>query len=60
MIQFYILKEDEFGNDVKQIVTPEPSELKVGLSNQKYMPSGIVSMVKPLRKSTLYFETIND
>ena len=57
-IQFYIIKENEIGEDVKIIVTPEPSELKVGLSNQKYLPKGIVSMVKPLRTSTLYYETI--
>lgn len=57
-IQFYILKEDELGFEVKQIITPEPQELKVGLSNQKYIPNGIVSMVKPLRTSTLYYETI--
>jgi len=57
-IQFYIIKESEIGEDIKQIVTPEPSELKVGLSNQKWMPKGIVSMVKPLRTSTLYYETI--
>lgn len=57
-IQFYIIKENEIGEDVKQIVTPEPSELKVGLSSQKCLPKGIVSMVKPLRTSTLYYETI--
>lgn len=57
-IQFYIIKESETGEDVKQIVTPEPSELKVGLSNQKWMSKGIVSMIKPLRTSTLYYETI--
>ena len=57
-IQFYIIKESEIGEDVKQIVTPEPSELKVGLSSQKCLPKGIVSMVKPLRTSTLYYETI--
>ena len=57
-IQFYIIKEDQFGNDYKQIVTPEPSELRVGLSSQKWLPKGIVSMVKPLRTSTLYYETI--
>lgn len=57
-IQFYIIKEDKFGNETKQIVTPEPSELRVGLSNQKWMPKGIVSMVKSLRTSTLYYETI--
>lgn len=57
-IQFYILKEDENGFEVKQVVTVEPQELKVGLSNQKYLPSGIVSMVKPLRTTTLYYETI--
>jgi len=57
-IQFYIIKENETGEDVKQIVTPEPSELKVGLSNQKWMSKGIVSMIKPLRTSTLYYETI--
>ena len=57
-IQFYIIKENKYGEDVKQIVTPEPSELKIGLSSQKWMPKGIVSMVKPLRTSTLYYETI--
>jgi hypothetical protein len=57
-IQFYIIKENEIGEDVKQIVAPEPSELKVGLSNQKWIAKGIVSMVKPLRTSTLYYETI--
>ena len=57
-IQFYIIKEDEFGEDFKQIVTPEPSELKVGLSSQKHLPKGVVSMVKPLRTSTLYYETL--
>jgi hypothetical protein len=57
-IQFYILKEDKAGFEIKQIVTPEPQELKVGLSNQKYMPKGIVSMVKPLRTTTLFYETI--
>lgn len=57
-IQFYIIKENRIGEDTKQIVTPEPSELKVGLSNQKWMLKGIVSMVKPLRTSTLYYETI--
>jgi len=57
-IQFYIIKEDEFGEDFKQIVTPEPSELKVGLSCQKYLSKGVVSIVKPLRTSTLYYETI--
>ena len=57
-IQFYIIKENEIGEDVKQIVTPEPSELKVGLSSQKCLPKGIVSMVKPIRTSTLYYETI--
>lgn len=58
-IQFYIIKENKYGEDVKHIVTPELSELKVGLSNQKWMPKGIVSMFKPLRTSTLYYETIN-
>ena len=57
-IQFYILKEDKAGFETKQIVTPEPQELKVGLSSQKYLPNGIVSMVKPLRTTTLYYETI--
>jgi len=57
-IQFYIIKENEIGEDAKQIVIPEPSELKVGLSSQKCLPKGIVSMVKPLRTSTLYYETI--
>ena len=57
-IKFYIIKENEIGEDFKIIITPEPSELKVGLSNQKYFPKGIVSMVKPLRTSTLYYETI--
>jgi hypothetical protein len=57
-IQFYIIKEDQFGNDYKQIVTPEPSELRVGLSSQKSLSKGIVSMVKSLRTSTLYYETI--
>lgn len=57
-IQFYILKEDQFGFEVKQIVTPEPQELKAGLNAQKWLPKGIVSMVKPLRNSTLYYETI--
>jgi hypothetical protein len=57
-IQFYILKEDQFGFEVKQVVTPEPQELKAGLNAQKWLPKGIVSMVKPLRNSTLYYETI--
>ena len=56
-IQFYIIKEDQFGNDYKVIVKPEPSELKVGLSSQKYLPKGIVSMIKSLRTSNLYYET---
>jgi hypothetical protein len=57
-IQFYILKEDNAGFEVKQIVTPEPQELKAGLSAQRWLSKGIVSMVKPLRNSTLYYETI--
>lgn len=58
MIKFYILKDDEFGDTYKHYVEPEPSELKVGLSAQNWLPSGIVSMVKPLRTSTLYYETV--
>jgi hypothetical protein len=57
-IQFYILKENIYGDLVKHIVTPEPSELRVGLSSQKCLPKGLVSMVKPLRTVTLYYETI--
>jgi hypothetical protein len=57
-IQFYILKEDNAGFEVKQIVTPEAQELKAGLSAQRWLSKGIVSMVKPLRNSTLYYETI--
>jgi hypothetical protein len=57
-IQFYILKEDQFGNEYKHIITPEPSELRVGLSAQKSLPKGTVPMFKPLRTSILYYETI--
>ena len=57
-IQFYILKEKACGEEYKQIVTPEPKELKAGLSAQKYLASGIVSLITPLRTTTLYYETI--
>lgn len=56
-IRFYIIKENHLGEEYKHYVTPEPAELKVGLSNAKYLKSGMVSMFKPLRDCTLYYET---
>lgn len=57
-IRFYIIRENVYGEDEKHYVIPEPSEFKVGISSSKWMKSGIVSMVKPLRDCTLYYEVI--
>jgi len=54
--RFYILKENGAETE-KHFVTPEPMELKNALNSMKWgMKKGIVSLIKPIRNCTTYWE----
>lgn len=54
--KFYILKE-QGAETLRHFVTPEPEELRNAQNAMKWgMKKGIVSLIKPIRTTTTYWE----